>query len=306
MAINHINAVFRTLIPCPADKLVALALADFADRDTGKAWPAVATLERMTSLSERTIRTALQRLVAAGHLTIDRSIGRGHSSCYWLHVKGAADAPFAGAPDDDGDTKGAAVAPLETEKGAASAPIPEIKGADAAPFPDTKGANGVLKGANAAIKGAAAAPHPLRTVKEPREAPSKPAALPSLDEILIFVQELALPPSDGESCYWKWEANGWTNQGEPIRNWKATIRAWKASGYLPSQKATGAARPVAGHAPREKKIKREPERLGELLALIRASYPDATFSSWHDLPADVRAEAERQLSQQTKPQPDLK
>jgi len=287
MAINHINAVFQTPIPCPADKLVALALADFADRDTGKAWPAVATLERMTSLSERTIRTALQRLADAGHLTIERSIGRGHSSCYWLHVKGAA------------------AAPLESGKGATPAPITEIKGAPDAPIPDLKGAIDDSKGANAAIKGAAAAPHPLRTVKNHQEASPKPAAHPSLDEILIFVKELGLPSSDAESCYWKWVGNGWTNDRKPVKDWKATIRSWRAAGYLPSQKAAGAARPVAGHTPAEKKIKREPERLGELLALVRIRFPSATITSWHDLPPDIQADAQRQLAQQSNPQPTL-
>ncbi|HEX7531461.1 MAG TPA: hypothetical protein VF333_09975 [Pyrinomonadaceae bacterium] len=51
-----------------------------------------------------------------------------------------------------------------------------------------------------------------------------------------FCVSLGLPKKDGESCFHKWHANGWTNGGRPIRDWKATIRSWKSSGYMPSQK----------------------------------------------------------------------
>ncbi len=51
-----------------------------------------------------------------------------------------------------------------------------------------------------------------------------------------FAESLGLPGSDGTSCFHKWQGNGWTNSGKPIRDWRATIRAWKLSGYLPSQK----------------------------------------------------------------------
>lgn len=58
--------------------------------------------------------------------------------------------------------------------------------------------------------------------------------------IVEYCRELGLPDSDGTACFHKWIGNGWTNGGQPIRDWKATIRSWKAAGYLPSQKpATG-------------------------------------------------------------------
>lgn len=58
----------------------------------------------------------------------------------------------------------------------------------------------------------------------------------SLTEIKDFCTEIGLPESDGEACFYKWEGNGWLNGGKPIKDWRATIRAWKASGYMPSQK----------------------------------------------------------------------
>jgi len=59
------------------------------------------------------------------------------------------------------------------------------------------------------------------------------------NQIEAYCVEIGLPASDGASCFAKWQANGWTNGGQPIRDWKATIRSWKLQGYLPSQKPTG-------------------------------------------------------------------
>lgn len=59
---------------------------------------------------------------------------------------------------------------------------------------------------------------------------------PTLDDVKAFSVEIGLPESDGESRFYSWEANEWTNKGKPVKDWKATIRAWKAAGYMPSQK----------------------------------------------------------------------
>lgn len=63
-----------------------------------------------------------------------------------------------------------------------------------------------------------------------------------VDDVLAFVAELQLPPSDGEWFWNKCEGNGWRNGNSKISDWKATIRAWRAAGYMPSQK-DGAHRP---------------------------------------------------------------
>lgn len=57
------------------------------------------------------------------------------------------------------------------------------------------------------------------------------------EEASAYCVEIGLPASDGTACFDKWQGNGWKNNGEPIKDWKATIRAWKANGYMPSQKA---------------------------------------------------------------------
>lgn len=65
---------------------------------------------------------------------------------------------------------------------------------------------------------------------------NKGKAKATLDEVKAFAKELNLPESDGESCFHKWEGNGWKNGTNSIKDWKATIRSWKAAGFLPSQK----------------------------------------------------------------------
>jgi len=59
---------------------------------------------------------------------------------------------------------------------------------------------------------------------------------PSIDEVRIFCAEIELLESDADALFWKWEGNGWTNGGKPIKDWKATIRSWKAAGHIPSIK----------------------------------------------------------------------
>jgi len=61
----------------------------------------------------------------------------------------------------------------------------------------------------------------------------------SLEDAISFAESIGLPASDGEACFHKWEGNGWQNGGSPIKDWKATVRSWKAAGYMPSQKQTG-------------------------------------------------------------------
>lgn len=57
------------------------------------------------------------------------------------------------------------------------------------------------------------------------------------EEFDAFFQELGLYPRDAEATWNKFEGNDWTNGGKKIACWKSTVRAWKASGYMPTQKS---------------------------------------------------------------------
>src|SRR5690606_36444578 len=75
----------------------------------------------------------------------------------------------------------------------------------------------------------------LRTdesAKKPRERKDRA----DLETILLFFQDLHLPKGDAEWFFHKCEGNGWRNGNSPIKDWRSTVRAWKAGGFMPSQK----------------------------------------------------------------------
>lgn len=74
----------------------------------------------------------------------------------------------------------------------------------------------------------------------PPEPPEKKAkARGTLEEFIAYFAEMKLPESDARFMFNKWEGNGWRNGVAPIKDWKATVRAWHFGGYLPSQKQSG-------------------------------------------------------------------
>lgn len=56
------------------------------------------------------------------------------------------------------------------------------------------------------------------------------------EELTEFCKANGLFPRDVEYLWNRWTETGWKNGTKPIRDWKATIRTWKASGFLPSIK----------------------------------------------------------------------
>jgi hypothetical protein len=82
MSIEAFRLAWQTDLPHGSDKLVLLALADYAS-DKGEAWPSNSTIGTKCSRSEQTVRDALRRLAEAGHVTrIDRA---GQTSIYRIH-----------------------------------------------------------------------------------------------------------------------------------------------------------------------------------------------------------------------------
>ncbi len=52
-----------------------------------------------------------------------------------------------------------------------------------------------------------------------------------------FCTSISIGEKDADWFFWKCHANGWRNNGQPILDWKGTLRSWQKAGYLPSQKA---------------------------------------------------------------------
>lgn len=125
--------------------------------------------------------------------------------------------------------------------------------------------------------------------------------IPSLEEMTAFASELKLPGSDAEYLFWKWTDSDWKNGNRPIKDWKATVRSWKAAGYLPSQKSGFNPRQVPDNSRAQKKEGRAPEVLDALLAIVREHYPDARPARYEELPLEIRTLAENQLAREGPP-----
>ena len=71
---------------------------------------------------------------------------------------------------------------------------------------------------------------------------------PSLESVKLACDKTGVCESDAIWFWNKCQANGWTNGGRPIKSWPHTIAAWKAAGYLPSQKKPALSqRPTGGN-----------------------------------------------------------
>ncbi|WP_395732066.1 hypothetical protein [Prosthecobacter sp.] len=55
-------------------------------------------------------------------------------------------------------------------------------------------------------------------------------------ELEAYAMQIGLPASDGASMFNHWEANGWMNGPNAIKDWRAGLRKWRDQGWLPSQK----------------------------------------------------------------------
>ena len=91
----------------PIDRLVLLALADWADKG-GRCWPSIPQLATKTGVHERTVRLAIARLESGGHLERQSIIGKG--TRYRLNAE-AEPTPGATPPPGVTPTPGVGPAP---------------------------------------------------------------------------------------------------------------------------------------------------------------------------------------------------
>lgn len=56
------------------------------------------------------------------------------------------------------------------------------------------------------------------------------------EECVAYCVEVGLTEEDGRWFYDKMVGTGWKNGGASVKDWKATIRAWKRAGYIASQR----------------------------------------------------------------------
>jgi hypothetical protein len=68
-------------------RMVAVALGEYANRDTGEAWPSVANLARRAGLSERQVQRHLRIIEADGWIRQGASKAGYKGSTLWIWVK---------------------------------------------------------------------------------------------------------------------------------------------------------------------------------------------------------------------------
>ena len=101
------------------------------------------------------------------------------------------------------------------------------------------------------------------TGKECGEAtPPAKAKASSPDELEEFAISIGCPPGQGTAAYWRWQGNGWENAGKPIKDWKGTVRAWKALNYGPFKDEASATKQAPKSFAQQDKERKEAERYG--------------------------------------------
>lgn len=251
-----IKAALDSSVESASDLLVLVLLADHLNGKTGLCCPSIPLLAEECRRDERSIFRALKRLEEQGHISRDSGRGVGHSNRYRIHPKGQRKRRAKSEPDTPFDEAQnlTPVSPFEDgEKVTNQTVKPDAsvmqKVTELVSKPDTSvtltRSNQKLTGNEpevAPIESADASSHfalhePVHV--EPRTKKTN-LSKGSLDEIMAFCKEVGLFPRDAEYLFHKWEGCGWKNGKASIKNWQATIRAWKAQGYLPSQKSPSA------------------------------------------------------------------
>lgn len=234
-------------IKTPSELLVMLAIADHANEE-GWCFPSIGRLARMTRMSDRGVQKIIQRLVETGKLRRHEG-GKGARSTntfifpasYALNQNGGKVFTIPGMKEDNlipmteaemeqkcREAQGRTPFTLETSEGRTSEQLR---------------VNGETLRVNPSANKGEQAVHPNhhRTIIEPSVQPlpgmgeiSKKKG--SIEEVKDFCRSIEVPEMDADYFFNKWEGSGWRNGGQPIRDWKSTIRSWKAAGYLPSQK----------------------------------------------------------------------
>lgn len=86
MSVKQMSMVWESDID-GADKLLLLAMADFANDEGQQIFPSVRRLTYKTGQSERSIQRRLSEYRAAGVLEVlNAGVGRGNSTVYALHI----------------------------------------------------------------------------------------------------------------------------------------------------------------------------------------------------------------------------
>jgi hypothetical protein len=87
------------------------------------------------------------------------------------------------------------------------------------------------------------------------EIKNNPGTRATESEVIEYCTSRGLPKSDGQWLFAKWEANKWTNNNIPIKDWRRTIVQWQLQGDIfPSHKRA----PMSQRAPQARSTVKTP------------------------------------------------
>ena len=136
MSVQLMAQVFQASIGSPTDKLVLLALADFADGEGGSIYPSLATLAAKCDLTERACRFALRRLEAGGLLLVEREAKHHRTRRYRILIETL------------GGLRGERRSPLQARGGNHVPPSRPVRGERRSPLDPQPAAVSALAGAS--------------------------------------------------------------------------------------------------------------------------------------------------------------
>lgn len=176
MSIKHYQHVWKNYPGKKgSNKLVFLALAEFANEGTDTCWPGVSMLAEMAGVSDRQVQRILRELQAEGYIEIGLQTGRSNTNVYRILMEKVT--PMTPFDNDKGDTH----VTFCRQKGDIHDTLTDTERV-------TSGAEKVTYSAEkvtySAIKGDMGV---TRTVIEPEKEPEEKLALPSADGLALLM-----------------------------------------------------------------------------------------------------------------------
>jgi hypothetical protein len=223
----------------PTHLLLLLAIADHAN-DEGAAYPSVPNLMKKCRIaSPITFRKARQWLCERGYLSIDFCSGPGKegrkTNIYRIEREALKPATISGYPQPVSTSDGGQLlTPHQNTPRGVSTSDPLI--INRTIIEDKKENNARAREVSEPANSENGSPSLILESGIP--APKKGAGRKPGHklEVKTYFQLKGWPTED---AWWFWnhlEAQGWTNNKQPVKDWKALANAWQVAGYMPSQK----------------------------------------------------------------------
>lgn len=213
-------------------KLVYARLCQFADTETGVAWP---TLELLADECGTNRRSLIRHLQELGEAKLVESRQRGlqapNEYRFLAHE-------WMGFLKCQNGTTGSAKMSLPEVPKVALPEVPKVahnKNQDIRTIPQSLSEPSVIVGGDTDLALQKPAKSPKAKPPKPPKAPASTKARPSsLDEVLEYAKERRIPSDEAEKFYDHWQTTGWKRGKDakiPIMDWQACFRTWERN-YL--------------------------------------------------------------------------